>query len=285
MKRTSRISDLRNIITEEKKRGRKIAFVPTMGFLHHGHLTLIDKAKETGAFLVVSIFVNPLQFGPNEDLTRYPRDIERDALLVEAAGVDILFHPTVEEMYPEKMVTFVEVGELDEMLCGANRPGHFRGVATVVNKLFNIVQPDMAFFGQKDYQQYLIIKRMVTDLNLPIQICPVPIVREDDGLAMSSRNVFLNPEQRQEALVLSKSLNEAERSIQMGQKSAREVEEQIKKSITLKSQGVIDYVEVRDASDLTEVTDIKRPVLIALAVKFGTTRLIDNKVVEVKRDV
>lgn len=256
-----------------------------MGFLHHGHLTLIDKAKETGAFLVVSIFVNPLQFGPNEDLTRYPRDIERDALLVEAAGVDILFHPTVEEMYPEKMVTFVEVGELDEMLCGANRPGHFRGVATVVNKLFNIVQPDMAFFGQKDYQQYLIIKRMVTDLNLPIQICPVPIVREDDGLAMSSRNVFLNPEQRQEALVLSKSLNEAERSIQMGQKSAREVEEQIKKSITLKSQGVIDYVEVRDASDLTEVTDIKRPVLIALAVKFGTTRLIDNKVVEVKRDV
>ncbi|KGK89487.1 pantoate--beta-alanine ligase [Desulfosporosinus sp. HMP52] len=285
MKRTSRISDLRNIITEEKNRGRKIAFVPTMGFLHHGHLTLIDQAKETGAFLVVSIFVNPLQFGPNEDLTRYPRDIERDALLVEAAGVDVLFHPTVEEMYPEKMVTFVEVGELDAMLCGANRPGHFRGVATVVNKLFNIVQPDMAFFGQKDYQQYQIIKRMVNDLSLPIQICPVPIVREDDGLAMSSRNVFLNPEQRQEALILSQSLNEAERSIQMGQKSAREIEEQIKKSITLKSQGVIDYVEVRDASDLTEVTDIRQPVLIALAVKFGTTRLIDNKVVEVKQDV
>lgn len=285
MKRISRISDLRNIITEEKKRGRKIAFVPTMGFLHQGHLTLIDQAKKTGAFLVVSIFVNPLQFGPNEDLTRYPRDIERDALLVEGAGVDVLFHPTVEEMYPDKMITFVEVGELDAMLCGANRPGHFRGVATVVNKLFNIVQPDMAFFGQKDYQQYLIIKRMVNDLNLPIQIRPVPIVREDDGLAMSSRNIFLNPDQRQEALILSKSLNEAERSIKMGQKSAREIEEQIKESITLESQGVIDYVEVRDASDLTEVTDIKQPVLIALAVKFGTTRLIDNKVVEVKHDV
>lgn len=285
MKRTSRISDLRDIITEEKKRGRKIAFVPTMGFLHHGHLTLIDQAKKTGAFLVVSIFVNPLQFGPNEDLTRYPRDIERDALLVEGVGVDVLFHPTVEEMYPDKMITFVEVGELDAMLCGANRPGHFRGVATVVNKLFNIVQPDMAFFGQKDYQQYLIIKRMVNDLNLPIQICLVPIVREDDGLAMSSRNIFLNPDQRQEALILSKSLNEAERSIKMGKKSAREIEEQIKESITIESQGVIDYVEVRDASDLTEVTDIKQPVLIALAVKFGTTRLIDNKVVEVKHDV
>lgn len=281
MKRTSKISDLRQIIAMEKKRGRKIAFVPTMGFLHQGHLTLMEQAKKTDAFLVVSIFVNPLQFGPNEDLSRYPRDLERDAQLVEEAGVDALFHPSVEEMYPHNMVTFVEVGELDTMLCGATRPGHFRGVATVVNKLFNIVQPDIAFFGQKDYQQYLIIERMVKDLNLPIKISPVPIVREEDGLAMSSRNIFLTPEQRQEALVLSKSLSEAETKIQAGQNSARVIEKQIRERITRESQGVIDYVEIRDAGDLSEVTDIKRPVLIALAVKFGTTRLIDNRVVEV----
>jgi len=285
VKRTSHISELREIIATEKKRGRKIAFVPTMGFLHRGHLTLIEHARQTNALLVVSIFVNPLQFGPNEDLSRYPRDLERDARLLEEAGVDALFHPTVEEMYPRPPVTFVEVGELDTMLCGATRPGHFRGVATVVSKLFHIVQPDVAFFGQKDYQQYLVIERMVEDLNLPIEICPVPIVREEDGLAMSSRNVFLTPEQRQEALILSKSLNEAELSILTGQRSAREIERQLRKRITLESQGIIDYVEVRDASDLSKVTNIKQTVLLALAVKFGTTRLIDNKVVEVKQDV
>lgn len=285
MRRISHIPELREIIALEKKQGRKIALVPTMGFLHRGHLALIKQAKQTDAFVVVSIFVNPLQFGPNEDLSRYPRDLERDARLVEEAGVDVLFHPTVEEMYPCPMVTFVEVGELDAMLCGATRPGHFRGVATVVSKLFHIVQPDMAFFGQKDYQQYLVIERMVRDLNLPIEICPVPIVREKDGLALSSRNVFLTSEQRQEALVLSKSLNEAEIRLRAGERSAREIERQLRKRIMLESHGVIDYVEVKDASDLSEVTDIKRPVLLALAVKFGTTRLIDNKVVEVDHDV
>lgn len=285
MKRTSHIVELREIIAAEKKGGRKIAFVPTMGYLHRGHLSLIKQAKQKNVFVVVSIFVNPLQFGPNEDLSRYPRDLERDARLVEEAGVDALFHPTVEEMYPRPMVTFVEVGELDKVLCGANRPGHFRGVATVVSKLFHIVQPDIAFFGQKDYQQYLIIDRMVKDLNLPIEICPVPIVRENDGLALSSRNIFLTPEQRQEALILSKSLNEAEKGILSGQRSAREIERQVREKITHESQGVIDYVEVRDALDLSEVTDIKRSVLLALAVKFGTTRLIDNKVVEVEQSV
>ena len=285
MRRTSHIAQLREIIVSEKKQGRKIALVPTMGFLHRGHLALIEQAKKTGAFVVVSIFVNPLQFGPNEDLSRYPRDLERDARLVEEAGVDALFYPTVEEMYPRPMVTFVEVGELDTMLCGATRPGHFRGVATVVSKLFHIVQPDMAFFGQKDYQQYLIIERMVRDLNFPIEICPVPIVREEDGLAMSSRNIFLTSEQRQEALILSKSLKEAEISILSGQRSAEEIERQLREKITLGSHGMIDYVEVRDANDLSEVTDIKGPVLLALAVKFGTTRLIDNKVVEVEHDV
>ncbi|MGC7871595.1 pantoate--beta-alanine ligase [Desulfosporosinus sp. SYSU MS00001] len=285
MLRTAKISELRKIIKEERQRGKTIALVPSMGYLHRGHLTLIEKAKETGAFVVVSIFVNPLQFGPNEDYARYPRDLERDAQLVEGCGVDLLFHPSVEEMYPRPMVTFVEVTQLDKVLCGANRPGHFRGVTTVVSKLFHIVQPDIAFFGQKDYQQYLIIRRMVSDLNLPIEVRGVPIVREKDGLALSSRNVFLSPEQRQEALVLSRSLNEAAELIQQGKRSARDIEDFIRNAIMRDSQGVIDYVEVRDAEDLSEVTEINRQVLIALAVKFGPTRLIDNIVVEVETNV
>ncbi|KLU67210.1 pantothenate synthetase [Desulfosporosinus acididurans] len=285
MLRTANISELRKIIKEEKQRGKTIVLVPSMGYLHRGHLTLIEKAKETGAFVVVSIFVNPLQFGPNEDYARYPRDLERDAQLVEECGVDLLFHPSVEEMYPRPMVTFVEVGQLDKVLCGANRPGHFRGVTTVVSKLFHIVQPDIAFFGQKDYQQYLIIRRMVSDLNLPIEVRGVPIVREKDGLALSSRNVFLSAEQRQEALVLSRSLQEAAELIRRGKQSARDIEDFIRTAIRRDSQGVIDYVEVRDAEDLSEVTEINRQVLIALAVKFGPTRLIDNIVVEVETNV
>jgi pantoate--beta-alanine ligase len=282
VKRTAHISELREIIAQEKRQERKIALVPTMGYLHKGHLTLIEQARKTGAVVVVSIFVNPLQFGPNEDFARYPRDLERDACLVEEAGVDILFHPGAEEMYPSPIVTYVEVGQLDRMLCGANRPGHFRGVATVVSKLFHIVQPDLAFFGQKDYQQYLIIRRMVSDLNLPIEVCSVPIVRENDGLALSSRNVFLTNEQRQEALILSQSLHEAEILIQAGERSAREIESRIRGRINGETHGVIDYVEVRSAEDLSEVIHIDKPVLIALAVKFGSTRLIDNKVVEVE---
>ena len=281
MKRTSHIPELREIIALERNRGQKIALIPTMGYLHRGHLSLIEQAKQTGAFVVLSIFVNPLQFGPNEDYSSYPRDLERDASLVKDAGVDALFHPTPEEMYPRPMVTYVEVGQLDTVLCGAKRPGHFRGVATVVSKLFNIVQPDLAFFGQKDYQQYLVIQRMVSDLNLPIEVCPVAIVREEDGLALSSRNVFLTSEQRQEAKVLSQSLNEAEKLLRGGERSARELEKLLRDRISHQCHGVIDYVEVRDAGDLSEVTIIERPVLIALAVKFGATRLIDNKVVEV----
>ncbi|HWQ42766.1 MAG TPA: pantoate--beta-alanine ligase [Desulfosporosinus sp.] len=282
MKRTSHISELREIIALEKNRGRKIALIPTMGYLHRGHLALVERAKQSGAYVVLSIFVNPLQFGPTEDYSSYPRDLERDARLVEDAGVDALFHPTDHEMYPQPIVTYVEVGQLDSMLCGAKRPGHFRGVVTVVCKLFNIVQPDLAFFGQKDYQQYLIIQRMVSDLNLPIEVCPVRIVREQDGLAISSRNIFLTPEQRQEALILSKSLNEAEIQIRSGVRSAREIEMRIRNKITRASHGVIDYVEVRDVGDLSEVSNIVSTVLIALAVRFGSTRLIDNKVVEVE---
>lgn len=282
MKRTSHISELRKIIAQERSRGRIIALIPTMGYLHQGHLALVEQAKQTGAFIVLSIFVNPLQFGPNEDYSRYPRDLERDAYLVEAAGVDALFHPTAEEMYPRPLVTYVEVGELDAVLCGAKRPGHFRGVATVVSKLFHIVQPDLAFFGQKDYQQYLIIRRMVSDLNLPLEVCPVPIVREQDGLALSSRNVFLTSDQRREAVVLFQSLNEAERLWRAGERSARVLETRIREKITGESRGLIDYVEVRDAQDLSEVSKIENPVLLALAVRFGPTRLIDNKVLEVE---
>jgi pantoate--beta-alanine ligase len=281
MKRTSHISELREIIAMERGRGRKIAFIPTMGYLHRGHLALVEQAKQTGAFVVLSIFVNPLQFGPHEDYASYPRDLDRDASLVKDAGVDALFHPSVEEMYPQQMVTYVEVGQLDTVLCGAKRPGHFRGVTTVVSKLFHIVQPDFAFFGQKDYQQYLIIQRMVNDLNLPIEVCPVSIVREEDGLAISSRNVFLTSEQRQEAKVLSQSLIDAETCLRSGERSTRTLEKQIRETISGNCHGIIDYVEVRDAEDLSEVTMIERPVLIALAVKFGSTRLIDNKVVEV----
>ena len=282
MKRTSQITKLREIIGLERSQGRKIALIPTMGYLHQGHLALVEQAKQTGAFVVLSIFVNPLQFGPNEDYSSYPRDLERDAHLVEGAGVDALFHPTSEEMYPRPMVTYVEVSQLDTVLCGAKRPGHFRGVVTVVSKLFHIVQPDLAFFGQKDYQQYLIIQRMVRDLNLPIEVCPVPIVREQDGLALSSRNIFLTSEQRQEALILSQSLNEAERLVRAGERSARVIETHLRERITQQSHGVIDYVEVRAVDDLSEVINIESPVLMALAVRFGSTRLIDNKVMEVE---
>ncbi|ODA39642.1 pantoate--beta-alanine ligase [Desulfosporosinus sp. BG] len=282
MKRTSHISELREIVAMERRQGRKIALIPTMGYLHQGHLALVERAKQSGAFVVLSIFVNPLQFGPNEDYSSYPRDLERDAHLVGIAGVDALFHPTAAEMYPRPMVTYVEVGQLDSVLCGAKRPGHFRGVVTVVSKLFHIVQPDFAFFGQKDYQQYLIIQRMVKDLNLPVEIIPVPIVREQDGLALSSRNVFLTSEQRQEALILSQSLNEAEMLWRAGERSAQVLETCIRDRITRESQGVIDYVEVRDAEDLSEVTNMENPVLVALAVRFGSTRLIDNKVLEVE---
>ena len=281
MRRTSHIPELREIIDLEKSGGRKIALIPTMGYLHRGHLALVERAKQTGAFVVLSIFINPLQFGPTEDYSSYPRDLERDARLVEDAGVNALFHPSDHEMYPRPMVTSVEVGQLDTVLCGAKRPGHFQGVVTVVSKLFHIVQPDLVVFGEKDYQQYLIIQRMVSDLNLPIEVISVPIVRDQDGLALSSRNVFLTPEQRQDSLILSKSLNEAEMRIRAGAQSAREIEKLIWERITRESHGIIDYVEVRDAGDLSEITDLESTVLMAVAVRFGSTRLIDNKVVEV----
>jgi len=277
-----KVSEVRQIVKEQRQNGRTIALVPTMGYLHEGHLTLVKEAQKDGAFVVMSIFVNPLQFGPNEDFERYPRDLKQDALKAEEAGVDVIFAPEVEEMYPGKNLTYVEVGELGDCLCGASRPGHFRGVTTVVSKLFHIVQPDKAYFGQKDYQQYLIIRQMVKDLNFPIEIIGVPIVREKDGLALSSRNVYLTPEQRKEALVLQKSLKEAEKWIKEGERSASRIEEKIKNLIREESSGEIDYVEVRSAENLKKLEEISGKVLIALAVRFGSTRLIDNRVLEEK---
>lgn len=276
-----RISEVREIIAEQRKKGLQIALVPSMGYLHQGHLSLVKQAKQEGTFVVMSIFVNPLQFGPNEDFSRYPRDLEHDAKLAREAGVDLIFHPSVEEMYPQKNRTTVEVSELGNALCGLFRPGHFNGVTTVVSKLFHIVQPNRAYFGQKDFQQYLIIRQMVRDLNFPIEVISVPIVREEDGLALSSRNIFLTPEQRKEAVVLSQSLVEAEVLIQQGEHSVVRIEEMIRQKINKQSSGVVDYIEVRSAENLEKPETINEPVVIALAVKFGTTRLIDNRVVEV----
>lgn len=275
-----KISEVREIISKQRQQGSSIALVPTMGYLHEGHLTLVKEAKKSGAFVVMSIFVNPLQFGPNEDFERYPRDLERDAQKAQEAGVNLLFNPEVDEMYPAKNLTHVEVNELGDSLCGASRPGHFRGVTTVVSKLFNIVQPDRAYFGQKDYQQYLIISQMVKDLNFPIEVIRVPIVREADGLALSSRNVYLSPEQRVEAVVLQKSLTEAEELVRQGERSAEVIKKSINDLIKNESSGEIDYVEIRSAENLLPIDEIKGKVLIALAVRFGSTRLIDNKVLE-----
>lgn len=277
---SQRIFEVRKVLGRERENKKEIALVPTMGYLHQGHLTLVKEAKQSGAFVVMSIFVNPLQFGPNEDFSRYPRDIERDAKLAEEAGVDLLFNPEVSEMYPDPNLTYVEVGELGDCLCGASRPGHFRGVTTVVSKLFHIVQPDRAYFGQKDFQQYLIIKRMVQDLNFPIEVIAVPIVREEDGLALSSRNVYLSAEQRTEALVLNRSLRDAEEWIRGGERRAAVIEEQIKDKIRTESSGIIDYVEVHSAENLSRIDRIEQSIVIALAVRFGATRLIDNKIVK-----
>jgi len=279
MQRTGQIAEVRQIIQQARSLGQKIALVPTMGYLHEGHLALVAAAQRAEAFIVMSIFVNPLQFGPNEDFERYPRDLERDAHLAAGAGVDLLFHPDVKEMYPEVVEATVRVETMENLLCGASRPGHFRGVATVVSKLLHIVQPDQAFFGLKDYQQYLIIKKMARDLNFPVEIIGVPIVRESDGLAKSSRNVYLSPQERAEAVVLYQSLSLAAAAIREGERDPRKIEALIRQKIS-ETSGRIDYVEVRNAADLAAVERIEQTVVIAVAVYFKTTRLIDNLVVQ-----
>jgi pantoate--beta-alanine ligase len=281
METISKIDDLKKKLKEERKKGKRIGFVPTMGYLHEGHLSLVRQSVKDNDLTVVSIFVNPIQFGPGEDFERYPRDIERDKRLLEKEGVDYLFFPTNEEIYPSGFKTFVEVAELGKKLCGKSRPGHFRGVTTVVLKLFNIVQPDKAYFGQKDAQQAIIIKKMVKDLNLDVEIVVMPIVREEDGLAMSSRNVYLNEEERKNATVLYKSLKEAERMIKEGERDAEKVINRMREIVMSYPKALIDYIEIVDTEELNPVNPIKGKVLIALAVYIGKARLIDNTILEV----
>ncbi|WP_047152594.1 pantoate--beta-alanine ligase [Aneurinibacillus tyrosinisolvens] len=274
MKTIFTVKELREAL--KPVRSQTVGFVPTMGYLHEGHLSLVKRAKETADVVVMSIFVNPIQFSPNEDLSHYPRDLERDSLLASKAGVDFLFVPTVEEMYPAGSKTMVTVKEITESLCGASRPGHFDGVATVVTKLFNMVQPDYAFFGMKDAQQVAVIQQMTKDLNIPVEIIPCEIVREEDGLALSSRNVYLSEEERRQALVLSHSLQEAKAAFSRGEKDAAVLRRIIENTISETLLADIDYIEVRSYPALEEIQTLTGDVLIALAVRFGRTRLIDN---------
>jgi pantoate--beta-alanine ligase len=254
----------------------KIAFVPTMGYFHRGHVSLMEYGRKLGDKLVVSLFVNPTQFAPTEDLDRYPRDLERDAKMAEKAGVDVLFTPTAEQMYPPGYQTYVTVDGLSQGLCGAFRPGHFRGVATVVCKLFNLVMPHTAIFGEKDYQQLMVIKRVVADLNLPVEVVGRPIVREEDGLAMSSRNTYLSPEQRRSALSLQRGLTAARRLVSACKNSREEILAVLRQIISQEPDTRIDYLALVDPETLEEVEAVQGAARLAMAVWVGNTRLIDN---------
>jgi len=271
-------SEMRARVEDLRRDGKKIAVVPTMGALHDGHLTLVRHARARADVVILTIFVNPTQFGPNEDLARYPRDEVGDLAKARPAGVDLAFCPSADVMYPAGAQTFVEVRELQRPLCGASRPGHFTGVSTIVSKLFNITKPHLAVFGEKDYQQLAIIRRMVRDLDFDIAIESVPIMRESDGLAMSSRNAYLSTEQRAAALSLSRGLAAAEAAFAQGERDARALVAAARAPIEAEQLARIDYVELRDAVELSDVAHVERPAVLALAAFVGTTRLIDNRV-------
>lgn len=281
MKIVKTVNEVRGIVKAVRAQGRSIGFVPTMGYLHQGHVSLVEKARSENDFVVVSIFVNPTQFGVGEDFETYPRNLEQDSLLCEKAGTDLIFHPEAKEMYPNGYKTYTEVLGITDRLCGASRPGHFKGVTTVVNKLFNIVQPDKAYFGQKDAQQVAVLQRMVLDLNIDVTIVPCPIVREEDGLAMSSRNTYLSIEEHKAALILSKSLFEVRKHILDGEHDALVLKEWLTSYIKSEPLASIDYVEIVDALSLEPITKLSGEILIALAVRTGKTRLIDNIRLEV----
>ncbi len=273
MKVIEKIDDMKRLrrqITEP------VGFVPTMGYFHEGHLSLVRRARAENPSVVVSIFVNPTQFGPQEDFNSYPRDPQRDLALLEKERVDIVFMPSVAEMYPPQFNSWVEVSRVTERLEGASRPGHFRGVTTVCAKLFNIVQPTTAYFGQKDAQQAIVIRKMVADLNMNLEIVIIPTVREPDGLAMSSRNTYLSPEQRQAALVLYQALTLAQKLWSQGEKDAQTIRQQMTALIGKQPLADIDYVSIADAETLDELDTVKPPALVSLAIKIGSTRLIDN---------
>ncbi|MHA7968667.1 pantoate--beta-alanine ligase [Rhizobium sp. CAU 1783] len=284
METVTTIAELREKLGPLRRAGRSIGFVPTMGYLHEGHLTLVARAKAENAVSVVSIFVNPLQFGANEDLARYPRDLARDQVLLEAAGVDFLFAPSVADMYPRPMETVVDVPKLGSELEGAARPGHFAGVATVVTKLFNIVQPDAAYFGEKDYQQVTIIRRMVEDLAQPVRVVPVPTVREADGLACSSRNVYLTPAERTAAVIVPNALEEAARLIRAGVTSTSDLEARITAFIRSEPLAEPEVVALRHPDTLEAIETVSGPVLLLLFVRLGRTRLLDNRVIDISSE-
>jgi pantoate--beta-alanine ligase len=275
MKTAKTISEVRRGVNHARRRGENIGFVPTMGALHEGHLSLVRAAKHQCRCVVVSIFVNPAQFGPNEDFRKYPRTLEKDAELITREGADILFTPSAEEMYDPSPAVWVDVEGLSERNEGRMRPGHFRGVATVVAKLFNIVQPDAAFFGQKDAAQLAVIRQMVRELRYPIDILGIPIVRESDGLAMSSRNVYLSPDERKQATVLSRALRAGDDAFQQGTTDANSVVALVRQQLNTEPIHV-DYVEILDPNTLLPVNEIKEPALLAVAARVGTTRLLDN---------
>ena len=270
------INEVRRAVKKWRSEGKSVGFVPTMGYLHEGHASLIEKSVKENDKTVVAVFVNPMQFGPKEDLANYPRDIDRDCALCESIGADLVFNPDPEEMYSDGFCSYVDMSILTEELCGLSRPVHFRGVQTVVTKLFNIVTPDRAYFGQKDAQQLAIIKRMVKDLNMDIEIVGCPIIRETDGLAKSSRNTYLSAEERQAALILNKSLTKGKALIENGERDAAKVIKEITDIINSEPLAEIDYVKIVDALTMQCVERIENEILCAIAVKIGTTRLIDN---------
>lgn len=279
MKVYRQIRQLEDVI-DRIKRNKLIGFVPTMGCLHEGHLSLIRKARLDTDCVVVSIFVNPIQFGPKEDFKKYPRDVDKDLKLCKANGVEIVFAPEAESMFPEDFLTYVNVEGLSDVLCGTSRPGHFKGVATVVAKLFNIVKPDIAYFGQKDAQQAVVVERMAKDLNMPLKIKVMPTVREKDGLAMSSRNVYLKPEERKKALFLYKSLKLAEELLKKGERNPEAIITKMR-SLILRHRGVnIDYISIVDIKTLKTIDRISGKALVAVAAWVGKTRLIDNIVLK-----
>lgn len=284
MKIITTIAELQKEIREIKKENKTIGFVPTMGYLHEGHRALLKQARKENDAVVLSIFVNPLQFGANEDLDTYPRDFNRDKQAAEEEGVDIIFHPTSEEMYPEELSVTVQVKKRTNVLCGASRPGHFDGVATVLTKLFHLVQPDRAYFGKKDAQQAAVVEGLVKDFNFPLQVVPVDTVREPDGLAKSSRNVYLTEQERKEAPVLYKSLLHAEELIRLGERNPEIIVSAVKEKIISETSGEIDYVSLLSYPSLEKVEKVQGTCIIALAVKFSKARLIDNIILTLEQE-
>lgn len=283
MKTIEKISRMMTLSKIMKKEGKTIGFVPTMGYLHEGHLSLVRTAKKHADIVVMSIFVNPIQFSPGEDFNTYPRDLKHDEELARQAGVDVIFYPSGSQMYPDGYATYVNVELLTETLCGSSRPGHFKGVTTVVAKLFEIVKPDIAYFGQKDAQQAIVIKKMVEDLNMSVEIKVLPIIRDPDGLAMSSRNVHLSEDERKDALCLYQSLKKAEDLIDRGERDSKRIIKAVEDVIIrVAPSAKIDYISIVDTKTLQDLKTISQEALVALAVFIGKTRLIDNIIVNVK---